>query len=142
MTGYKCNRCGASFARNDNLTRHKKRVNPCSAKKSYYEDMNDDSLNEIPTYQSLNEIPGYTSVMGSGKPRSYDDTASILSVDTTNRIVNKQPDHMMNEGEAAKSLKRKPIEDVSSSPPPKRPKDDRPDIIDCADYITRLDDSM
>ena len=104
-----CSSCNRGFASRQSLCNHKKR---CQSK----------------GYEPSPNIVG-----------KDDDTASILSIGTANQIVNKSVKAGMMFGEAAKSLKRKPIEDVTS-PPPKRPKDDRPDIIDCADYIKRIDD--
>ena len=113
-----CGSCSKTFANRHNLSRHKKKCQSFEYK----------PLKEIPRYESLKDIPGYESLKN-------DDTASEVSFGTANRIINGDQD----EG-AEKMLKRKPINE--DAVPSKRPKyDDRPDIRDCADYITRIDDN-
>ena len=110
--------------RSDNLKRHLA-SHSCKAAKPLSD------VKEIPRYGSVKDIPGYESLKNV-------DTASEVSFGTSNRIIN--VDHSQYVEGVGKMLKRKPVEDVISSPPPKRAKDDRPDIIDCVGYITRLND--
>ena len=114
-----CSICDRGYAHRQSLWNHKK---SCQRKSVEYK-----PLKEIPRYESLKDIPGYESLKN-------DDTASEISFGTANRIINGDQD----EG-AEKMKKRKPINE--DAVPSKRPKyDDRPNIRDCADYITRIDE--
>ena len=83
---------------------------------------------------AASEIPKY----------NYDDSASVLSIGTLNRIVNKHDIPTVQDVENVirgdrRSKKKRPRRDDFLKESPKR---SRPDIIDCVGYITPIKGSL